>query len=51
MRILTSHEAILVFGGAKASECGCRRCREMSQLADDVVDFFKGIIDGIDDGL
>ena len=44
---LDPHHLMLVSGGS----CECRRCREMSQLGDDIVDFFKGIADGISDGL
>lgn len=47
IRELGPHELMLVAGGT----CGCRRCREMSELGDDIVDFFKGIYEGIKDGL
>ena len=47
IRVLGPHELMLVAGGS----CSSRRCREMGELGKDIVDFFRGIIDGINDGL
>ncbi len=47
VRELREHELFSISGG----DCDCRRCREMSELADDIVDFFEGVWDGLNDGL
>lgn len=48
VRELNPHELMMTSGGAA---CGCRRCREMGQLGDDIIDFFDGLLDGLNDGL
>lgn len=51
IRELNSYELLSPVGGVAAASCDCRRCREMSQLGDDIVDFFDGVWDGLTEAL